>query len=170
MSDSLQPNELQHTRFPCPSPTPRVYSDSCALSWWCHPKMCPSPEFHFFFSSFHKAIIYILSERKHMLKLQYFGHLTWRTDSLEKILMLKKLKAGGEGDDRAWDGWMASLTRWTWIWVHSGSWWWTGKPGVLRFMGSQRVGHDWATELNWTELNLKSFIPWFWFSSSTSWS
>ena len=61
------------------------------------------------------------------------------------------LGAGGEGDDRGWDGWMASLTQWTWVWVNSGSWWWTGRPGVLRFMGSQRVGHDWATELNWTE-------------------
>ena len=61
------------------------------------------------------------------------------------------LGAGGEGDDRGWKGWMASPTRWTWVWVNSGSWWWTGRPGVLRFMGSQRVGHDWATELNWTE-------------------
>ena len=61
------------------------------------------------------------------------------------------LGAGGEGDDRGWDGWMASPTRWTWVWVNSGSWWWTGRPGVLQFMGSQRVGHDWATELNWTE-------------------
>ena len=59
------------------------------------------------------------------------------------------LGEGGEGDDRGWDGWMASLTRWTWIWVNSGSWWWTGRPGILRFMGSPRVGHDWATELNW---------------------
>ena len=59
------------------------------------------------------------------------------------------LGAGGEGDDRGWDGWMASRTQWTWVWVNSGSWWWTGRPGVLRFMGSQRVGHDWATELNW---------------------
>ena len=59
------------------------------------------------------------------------------------------LGAGGEGDDRGWDGWMASLTRWTWVWVNSGSWWWTGRPGVLRFMGSRRVGHDRATELNW---------------------
>ena len=50
-----------------------------------------------------------------------------------------------------WDGWMASLTQWTWVWVNSGSWWWTGRPGVLQFMGSQRVGRDWATELNWTE-------------------
>ena len=61
------------------------------------------------------------------------------------------LGAGGEGDNRGWDGWMASLTRWTWVWVNSGSWWWTGRPGVLRFMGSLRVGHDWVTELNWTD-------------------
>ena len=61
------------------------------------------------------------------------------------------LEAWGKGDDRGWDGWMASPTRWTWVWVNSGSWWWTGRPGVLQFMGSQRVGHDWATKLNWTE-------------------
>ena len=61
------------------------------------------------------------------------------------------LEAEGEGDDRGWDGWMASLTWWTWVWVNSGIWWWTGRPGVLRFMGLQRVGHDWATELNWTD-------------------
>ena len=60
------------------------------------------------------------------------------------------LKAGGEGDDRGWDGWMASLTQWTWIWVSSRNWWWAGKPGVLQSMGLQRVGQDWATELNWT--------------------
>ena len=59
------------------------------------------------------------------------------------------LGAGGEGDDSGWDGWMVSLTQWTWVWVNSGSWWWTGRPGVLRFMGSQRVGHVWVTELNW---------------------
>ena len=59
------------------------------------------------------------------------------------------LGAGGEGDNRGWDGWKASLTRWTWVWVNSGSWWWTGRPGVLWLMGSQRAGHDWATELNW---------------------
>jgi len=57
------------------------------------------------------------------------------------------LGARGEGDDRGWDGWMASLTRWTWVWVNSGRWWWTGRPGVLRFLGSQGVGHDWATDL-----------------------
>ena len=60
----------------------------------------------------------------------------------------ERLKAGGEGVDRGWDGWMASPTRWTWVWASSGSWWWTGRPGVLRSMGSQRVGHDWATELH----------------------
>ena len=63
------------------------------------------------------------------------------------------LGAGGKGDDRGWDGWMASPTWWTWVWVNSGSWWWTGRPAVLWFMGSQRVGHDLQTELNWTELN-----------------
>ena len=61
------------------------------------------------------------------------------------------LGVGGEGDDRGWDGWMASPTQWTWVWVNSRSWWWTGRPGVLQSMGSQRVGHDWVTELNWTK-------------------
>ena len=58
----------------------------------------------------------------------------------------ERLKAGGEGEDRGWDAWMASLTQWAWVWVNSGSWWWTGRPGVLQSMGSQTVGHDWATE------------------------
>ena len=58
---------------------------------------------------------------------------------------------GREGDERGWDDWKASLTQRTWVWVTSESWWWTGRPGVLRFMGFQRVGHDWVTELNWTE-------------------
>ena len=69
------------------------------------------------------------------------------------------LGAGGEGDDRGWDGWMASPTQWTWVSVNSGSWWWTGRPGVLWFMWSQRVGHDWTTELNWE--NLLSDITFF---------
>ena len=63
----------------------------------------------------------------------------------------ERLKAG-EGDDRGWDGWMASPTQWAWVWVNSRSCWWTGRPGVLPSMGSQRVGHDWVTELNWTEI------------------
>ena len=88
------------------------------------------------------------------LKLQYFGHLTWRVDSLEKTLMLGGIGGRRKGDDRGWDGWMASPTRWTWVWVNSRRWWWTGRPGVLRFMGSQRVGCDWATRLNWTEVQI----------------
>ena len=88
------------------------------------------------------------------LKLQYFGHIMWRVDSLEKTLMLGGLGAGGEGDNRGWDGWMASLTQWPWVWVNSGSWWWTGRPGMLWFMGSQSQTRlsDW-NELNWTEAN-----------------
>ena len=82
------------------------------------------------------------------LKLQYFGHLMQRVDSLEKTLMLGGIESRRRRG-RWWDGWMASPTRWTWVRVNSGSWWWTGRPGVLRFMGLQRVGHDWATELNW---------------------
>ena len=65
----------------------------------------------------------------------------------------ERLRAGVEGDDRGWDGWMASPTQWTWVWVNSGNWWWTGRPGMLQSMGSQRVRHDWATELNWNQLN-----------------
>ena len=61
----------------------------------------------------------------------------------------ERLRAGGEGDDRGWDGWMASLTQWTWVSVNSRNWWWTGRPGVLQFMGWQRVRHNWVTELNW---------------------
>ena len=85
------------------------------------------------------------------VKLQYFGHLTRRVDSLEKTLILGKIEGGGEGDDRGWDGWMASTTQWTSVWVNSGSWWWTGRPGVLQSIGSQSVRHDWTTELNWNE-------------------
>ena len=80
------------------------------------------------------------------LKLQYFGHLRRRTDSVEKTLMPERLKARGEGDDGRWDGWMASPTQWTWVWVNSGSWWWTGKPGVLQSMGSERVRHEWTAQ------------------------
>ena len=68
---------------------------------------------------------------------------------LQRPWCWERLKVGGERDERGWDGWMASLTRWTRVWVSSGSWWWRGRPGVLQSMGSQRVGHDWATDLNW---------------------
>ena len=87
------------------------------------------------------------------LKLQYFGHLMGRDDSLEKTLMLGKTEGRRRRSDRGWNGWMASLTQWTWVWVNSGSWQWTGRPGVLQFRGSQRVRHNWATELNWIDLD-----------------
>ena len=76
----------------------------------------------------------------------------------KRLWCWEELGAGGEGANRGWDGWIASPTRWTWVWVNSGSWWWTGKPGVLRFMGSQRVGHDWVNELNWTDTFPGNFI------------
>ena len=85
------------------------------------------------------------------LKLQYFGHLMWRADWLEKPWCWQRLKAGREGDNRGWDGWMASPTQCTWVWASSGSWWWTGKPGVLLSRGLQRIVRYWATKLNWTE-------------------
>ena len=84
------------------------------------------------------------------LKLQYFGHLMWRTDSSDKTLMLGRLRAGGEGDDKGWEGWMASPTQWTWVWVNSGSWWW--RPGILQFMG--RKESDTTERLDWTELKV----------------
>ena len=97
---------------------------------------------------------------------------SWNSNSLatscevlthwKRLWCWEGLGAGGEGDDRGWDGWMASLTRWTWVWVNSGSWWWTGRPGVLRFMGSQRVGHDWATELNWTSVLCAHYLSSHW--------
>ena len=79
------------------------------------------------------------------LKLQYFDHVLWRADSFEKTLMLGKNEGGRR---RGWQRmrWLDGQTRWTWLWANSGSWWWTGRPGVLQSMGSQRVGHDWATE------------------------
>ena len=75
---------------------------------------------------------------------------TWQEEltHLKRPWCWKRLRAGGEGDDRGWDGWMASPTQWKWVWVNSRSWWWTGRPGVLWFMGLQRVGHDWETKLN----------------------
>ena len=108
---------------------------------------------------------------------------SWNCNTLatrcEELTHLKRpwcwvrLNAGGEGDDRGWDGCMASSTQWTWVWVNSGGWWWTGNPDMLKSMGSQRFGHNWVTELNWTELRewgLHSFYsckalvsPW-WFN------
>ena len=85
-------------------------------------------------------------------KLQYFGHLMGELIHLKSPWYWERLEAEREGNNRGWDGWMASLTQLTWVWINSGSWWWTGKPGVFQSMGWQRVGHDWATECYWTGL------------------
>ena len=76
--------------------------------------------------------------------------LSSNTFHLKRPWCWERFMAGGEGDDRGWDGWMASPNWWAWVWVNSGSWWWTGRPGVLQSMGSQRVRHDWVTEQKWT--------------------
>ena len=81
------------------------------------------------------------------LKLQYFSHRFEKLTYLKRPWCWERLKAGGEGENRGWDGWMASLTQWTWVWVNSGSWWWAGRPGVLQSMGSKRVGLNRVTEL-----------------------
>ena len=101
------------------------------------------------------------------LKLQYFGYLMQRADSFEKTLMLGKIEGRRRrGQQRM--GWLDGITDWwTWVWVDSGSWWWTGRPGVLRFMGSQRVRHDWTTELNWTLIITALKVL---FINSTIWS
>ena len=94
---------------------------------------------------------------------------SWNSSTLatsgEELTHWKRLwcwegfRAGGEGDNRGWDGWMASPTWWTSVWVNSGKWWWTESPGMLRFMGLQRVRHDWATELNWSIQKYISYLP-----------
>ena len=91
------------------------------------------------------------------LELQYLATSCKELTHWKRPWCWEGLRAGGEGDDRGWVGWLASLTRWTWVWVNSRSWWWTGRPGMLRFMGSQRIGQDWVTELVWTEHNLTLF-------------
>ena len=108
-----------------------------------------------------------LSPLSRMLTVYFWRCWSWNSNTLdtwwEELTHLKRtwwwerLRAEGEGDDRGWDGWMASSPQWTWVWVNSGSWWWTGRPGMLQFMGLQRVRHDWV---NWTELNSlsKSFL------------
>ena len=102
------------------------------------------------------------SSRKSILNIHWKDWCwSWKSNTLatwcEELTHLKRpwcwewLEAGGEGDDRECNGWIASSTWWAWVWASSGSWWWTGKPGLLKSMGSQRVGHDWMTELNWPE-------------------
>ena len=94
-----------------------------------------------------------------MLKLKLHNLATWCEELThwKRPWCWERLKAGGEGAV-GWDGWMASLTQWTWVWASSGSWWWTEKPGVLQSMGSQRVRHNWAIELNWGKYPSSSLL------------
>ena len=123
------------------------YKESWALKNWCFwtvvlGKTVESP---LNCKEIHQSILkdispeYSLEGLMLKLKLQYFGHLMWRNDSLEKTLMLGKMKVGGEGDDRGWDGWMASPTQWTWVWASSRHWWWTMRPLVLQSMGYKEL-------------------------------
>ena len=80
------------------------------------------------------------------LKLKYFSHVMWRTNSLKKTLMLGRIEGRGRRVSSGWDGWMASPTQWPWVWAISGRWWRIGNPGMLQSMESQRVRHDWVTE------------------------
>ena len=113
------------------------------------------------------------------LKLQSFVHLMWRTDSFEKTWGWERLKSGGEGDNRGWDGWMASPTQWAWDWGNSWSWWWTGRPSMLQSMMLQ----SWTRLSDWTELRIfyvcimsstnsgsfTYFLTWIPFISFSSW-
>ena len=131
----------------------------CGRIIWWNMKLCFACVFLFFSFCWSFSFLFRASEDfGRALATSCEGLTHWK-----RLWCWEGLGAGGEGDDRGWDGWMASLTRWTWVWVNSGSWWWTGRPGVLQFMGSQRVGHDWATELNCTEsistLMSESLLP-----------
>ena len=98
--------------------------------------------------------IYVKTLQKVGIEGSYLNIWWWEGLMLRKISWCwERLKAGGERDDRRWDDWMASQTQWTWVWINSRSWWWTGRPGMLLFRGSQRVGHNWMTELNWPQHN-----------------
>jgi len=140
MSNSLQPHGLQHIRPPCPSPTPRAYSNSCPSSRWCHPTISSSvvP-----FSSHLQSVP--ASRSFQMSQLFAWGGQSTGDSATTSVFPMNIQDWFPLG----WTGWMASPTRWTGVWVNSGSWWWTGRSGVLQSMGSQRFEHDWVTELNW---------------------
>ena len=140
VSDSLWPHESQHTRPPCPSPTPGVHSDTSIES------VMPSS---YLILGRPLLLLPPIPPTIKVISNESVLHIRW---SEYWSFSISPYNEYSGLDDRGWDGWMASRTRWMWVWVNSGSWWWTGRPGVLRFMGSQRVGHDWATEVNWTEL------------------
>ena len=151
MSDSSQPHGLQPTRLLCPWD---FLGKRTGVG--CHRLLHSMLSFTCFFGpwtarsnqSILKEINSEYSLEGLMLKLQSFGHLIQTADSLEKILILGKIE--GRRRRWRWNGCMAPMTQWTWVWASSRRWWRTGKPGVLQSMGSQRVRHDWATELNRT--------------------
>ena len=127
-----------------------------AFEWWCWRRLLRVPwTARRSNQSILKEISPGCSLEGLMLKLK-LQLATWYAEltHLKRPWCLERLRAGGEGDDRGWDGWMASPTQWTWVWVDSGSWWWTGRPGMSQVMRWQRVGHEWATEVNWTEFKL----------------
>ena len=98
---------------------------------------------------------YSLEGLKLNLKLQYFGHLMQRADYLKRPQCWERPKVGGEGEDRGWDGWMASLTQWTWVWIDSGSWWWPGRPDVVHGVAEL----DTTERLDWTEIKALNILP-----------
>ena len=113
-------------------------------SWMHKDQVHHCEDFFFFFT------VMLFEQMTNLIKKYihiYFGHLRQRTDQKDPDAG-KDWRQEEQRDDRGWDGWMASLARWTWVWTISRNWWWMGKAGVLQFMGSQRVRHDWATELN----------------------
>ena len=99
------------------------------------------------------SLAYSLEGLMLKLKLQYFGHLMWRTDTGKRPWGWDRLKAGGEGDDRGWDGWMASLTWWTWVWVGSRSWWWTASLACCSAWGCKELDMN-----DWTELKVFTYL------------
>ena len=145
------------------SPQQRFGSE-CKKSWFSEIFSLPRQYSIWKYMMISESIEYSLEGL--MLKFQYFSHLMQETDSLIKTLMLGQTEGRRRRGHRWWDGWMASSTQWTWVWASSQSWWWTGKPGVLQSMGSQRVGHDWVTEMNeWKyttnaccDINLQAFL------------
>ena len=180
VSDSLRPHEPQHSRPPCPSPTPEVYSNSCPLSRWCHPTVsssvipfssCPQsfPASGSFpmsqlSTSGGQSIGVSASTSVLPMNTQDWSPLGWTgwisfsprdSQVFSNNTVQKHQIFSGNLMASKLHGWMASPTRWTWVWVNSRRWWWTGRPGMLRFMGSQRVGHDWMTELNWNYNSVK---------------
>ena len=100
---------------------------------------------------------------------EFYKNFSHYLTHLKRPWCWETLRAGGEGNNRGWDSGMVSPTQWTRVWVDSGGWWWTGRPGVLGFMGLQRVGHDWVTKLNWTELSKYCLCSISLFSPLNSW-